>query len=159
ACGGEARLLGSTAAHGGAKTGMASTGIRRRAASSTSRSVPAKSGLRPARCCWTDHGKSVSTDSTPARAISPNSWRTFVWRASISPPALTPKNPGGTSPTASTAVVAHRTRGRMYRPRRLLLAMVDSVRGQLLIAAPSLLDPNFQRTVVLIAEHTDEGAL
>jgi len=37
--------------------------------------------------------------------------------------------------------------------------MVDYVRGQLLIAAPSLLDPNFQRTVILVAEHSDEGAL
>jgi putative transcriptional regulator len=36
---------------------------------------------------------------------------------------------------------------------------VDSVRGHLLVAAPSLLDPNFQRTVILVAEHSDEGAL
>jgi putative transcriptional regulator len=36
---------------------------------------------------------------------------------------------------------------------------VDSARGQLLIAGPGLLDPNFWRTVVLIVEHTDEGAL
>jgi putative transcriptional regulator len=36
---------------------------------------------------------------------------------------------------------------------------MDSARGQLLIAGPSLLDPNFWRTVVLIVEHTDEGAL
>jgi putative transcriptional regulator len=36
---------------------------------------------------------------------------------------------------------------------------VDSVRGQLLIASPGLLDPNFWRTVVLVIEHTDEGAL
>jgi putative transcriptional regulator len=35
---------------------------------------------------------------------------------------------------------------------------MDSVRGQLLIAGPGLLDPNFWRTVVLIVEHTDEGA-
>jgi putative transcriptional regulator len=35
---------------------------------------------------------------------------------------------------------------------------VESIRGQLLIAGPGLLDPNFQRTVVLIVEHTDEGA-
>ena len=27
------------------------------------------------------------------------------------------------------------------------------------MAAPSLLDPNFQRTVVLVTEHTDEGAM
>lgn len=32
-------------------------------------------------------------------------------------------------------------------------------KGQLLIAGPALLDPNFWRTVVLIVEHTDEGAL
>jgi putative transcriptional regulator len=36
---------------------------------------------------------------------------------------------------------------------------VDSVRGQLLVAGPALLDPNFWRTVVLIVEHNDEGAL
>src|SRR5947209_18780843 len=36
---------------------------------------------------------------------------------------------------------------------------MESFRGQLLIAGPTLLDPNFWRTVVLIVEHTDEGAL
>jgi putative transcriptional regulator len=36
---------------------------------------------------------------------------------------------------------------------------MDSVRGQLLIAGPGLLDPNFWRTVVLVVEHTEEGAL
>jgi putative transcriptional regulator len=36
---------------------------------------------------------------------------------------------------------------------------LSSCRGQLLIAGPGLLDPNFWRTVVLIVEHTDEGAL
>ena len=36
---------------------------------------------------------------------------------------------------------------------------MDSARGQLLIAGPSLLDPNFWRTVVLVIEHTDDGAL
>jgi putative transcriptional regulator len=34
-----------------------------------------------------------------------------------------------------------------------------SLKGQLLIAAPSLLDPNFHRTVVLLLEHEDEGAV
>src|SRR5215210_5675780 len=36
---------------------------------------------------------------------------------------------------------------------------VSSLRAQLLVAAPTLLDPNFHRTVVLIAEHGDEGAM
>jgi putative transcriptional regulator len=36
---------------------------------------------------------------------------------------------------------------------------VESARGHLLIAGPSLLDPNFWRTVVLVVEHTEEGAL
>jgi putative transcriptional regulator len=36
---------------------------------------------------------------------------------------------------------------------------VESLRGQLLIASPALADPNFARAVVLIGEHTEEGAL
>jgi putative transcriptional regulator len=35
----------------------------------------------------------------------------------------------------------------------------DSLRGKLILASPILRDPNFARTVVLIAEHTDEGAM
>jgi len=37
--------------------------------------------------------------------------------------------------------------------------VLDSLQGKLLIAAPSLIDPNFVRSVVLIAAHSDEGAL
>ncbi len=36
---------------------------------------------------------------------------------------------------------------------------MDYVRGQLLLAGPTLLDPNFWRTVVLVVEHNEEGAL
>jgi putative transcriptional regulator len=36
---------------------------------------------------------------------------------------------------------------------------MDSLRGKLILAAPALKDPNFHRTVVLIAEHSDEGAM
>ena len=36
---------------------------------------------------------------------------------------------------------------------------MDSLRGQLLIATPSLVDPNFHRTVILVTEHTEEGAM
>src|SRR3954469_4656211 len=36
---------------------------------------------------------------------------------------------------------------------------MDPVSGRLLVAAPTLLDPNFWRTVVLIAEHGEDGAL
>jgi putative transcriptional regulator len=36
---------------------------------------------------------------------------------------------------------------------------MDSASGKLLIAGPGLLDPNFWRTVVLVVEHSDEGAL
>jgi putative transcriptional regulator len=38
-------------------------------------------------------------------------------------------------------------------------ALPDSLRGHLLVAAPSLLDPNFHRTVVLVGEHGAEGAM
>jgi putative transcriptional regulator len=34
-----------------------------------------------------------------------------------------------------------------------------SLRGQLLIASPALVDPNFARAVVLITEHGEEGAM
>ena len=36
---------------------------------------------------------------------------------------------------------------------------MESLQGHLLIAGPSLLDPNFWRTVVLVGEHSEEGAL
>jgi putative transcriptional regulator len=39
------------------------------------------------------------------------------------------------------------------------MADMESLRGQLLIASPRLVDPNFRRTVVFIAEHTEEGAM
>lgn len=34
-----------------------------------------------------------------------------------------------------------------------------SLRGQLLVAGPALTDPNFRRTVVLLGEHGEEGAM
>lgn len=36
---------------------------------------------------------------------------------------------------------------------------MESLRGKLLIASPSLEDPNFARSVVLITEHGEEGAM
>jgi putative transcriptional regulator len=36
---------------------------------------------------------------------------------------------------------------------------MDSLGGKLLIAGPSLWDPNFRRTVVLVGHHGDEGAI
>jgi putative transcriptional regulator len=36
---------------------------------------------------------------------------------------------------------------------------MQSLRGHLLIAGPDLLDPNFRRTVVLVGEHGEEGAM
>jgi putative transcriptional regulator len=36
---------------------------------------------------------------------------------------------------------------------------MDSLQGQLLIASPALIDPNFKRAVVLVAHHDEEGAM
>lgn len=36
---------------------------------------------------------------------------------------------------------------------------MESTRGKLLVAAPSLSDPNFRQTVLLMLEHSGEGAL
>ncbi|MXX63582.1 MAG: hypothetical protein F4Z36_00625, partial [Acidimicrobiia bacterium] len=35
----------------------------------------------------------------------------------------------------------------------------ESLAGQLLVAMPGMLDPNFARTVVLMIEHSQEGAV
>src|SRR3954447_24743621 len=36
---------------------------------------------------------------------------------------------------------------------------MESLKGKLLLASPVLEDPNFARSVVLVAEHTEEGAM
>ncbi len=36
---------------------------------------------------------------------------------------------------------------------------MDSLRGLLLVASPALLDPNFRRAVVLVTEHSEDGAV
>jgi putative transcriptional regulator len=36
---------------------------------------------------------------------------------------------------------------------------VESLKGKLLVASPSLYDPSFRRTVVLVGEHGEEGAM
>lgn len=36
---------------------------------------------------------------------------------------------------------------------------MDSLAGHFLIASPSILDPNFRRTVVFVTAHTEEGAV
>lgn len=36
---------------------------------------------------------------------------------------------------------------------------MESLKGRLLIASPALFDPNFRRTVVLVGEHGEEGAM
>jgi putative transcriptional regulator len=37
--------------------------------------------------------------------------------------------------------------------------MEESLSGQLLLASPTLLDPNFRRTVVLVGAHSEDGAI
>ena len=36
---------------------------------------------------------------------------------------------------------------------------MDSLQGKLLVSSPALVDPNFRKTVVLIAHHDEEGAM
>src|ERR1043166_5748293 len=61
--------------------------------------------------------------------------------------------------------VASRARIRAWRLARGLArsasleVMDESLAGQLLLASPALRDPNFERTVVLIAMHGAEGAM
>lgn len=39
------------------------------------------------------------------------------------------------------------------------MPIVDSLRGQLLVAGPALADPNFRRSVILVGEYGEEGAM
>jgi putative transcriptional regulator len=39
------------------------------------------------------------------------------------------------------------------------MGSVESLRGKLLIAGPNLFDPNFRRSILLIADHDDQGAV
>src|SRR5439155_17969166 len=55
---------------------------------------------------------------------------------------------------SSASSYATRASGRRTEP-----ADVASIRHQLLVAQPMLRDPNFNRTVVYMIEHTDDGAL
>jgi putative transcriptional regulator len=36
---------------------------------------------------------------------------------------------------------------------------MDTMDGKLLVATPSLMDPNFNRTVIFVVQHNDEGAM
>jgi putative transcriptional regulator len=36
---------------------------------------------------------------------------------------------------------------------------VESLQGHLLVSSPALLDPNFRRTVILVAHHDEDGAM
>ncbi len=36
---------------------------------------------------------------------------------------------------------------------------MESLRGSLLVASPALVEPNFRRSVILLAEHSEEGAM
>src|SRR5688572_22739803 len=42
---------------------------------------------------------------------------------------------------------------------RIKAIVVNSLQGQVLVASPDLLDPNFLRAVVLIVQHNEQGAL
>jgi putative transcriptional regulator len=39
------------------------------------------------------------------------------------------------------------------------MKVMESLKGKLLLASPTLSDPNFARTVVLVAEHNEDGAM
>jgi putative transcriptional regulator len=58
----------------------------------------------------------------------------------------------------ATNVAAGR-RARSAEPATGYKPHIESLRGQLLVAGATLPDPNFARTVVLVCEHSDEGAL
>src|ERR671932_296887 len=65
----------------------------------------------------------------------------------------------GDAPQAACGCLARGLAGRGRRAGGGTAGMTETLRGQLLIAGPTLQDPNFARTVVLIGEHNEDGAL
>jgi putative transcriptional regulator len=59
----------------------------------------------------------------------------------------------------SARCTRHLRRGRTRWRQSGYRSPIESLKGQLLIAGATLPDPNFARTVVLICEHSEEGAL
>ena len=39
------------------------------------------------------------------------------------------------------------------------MSSIESLKGMLLFSTPALFDPNFRRTVILVAEHGEDGAM
>src|SRR5207244_11017403 len=73
--------------------------------------------------------------------------------------------PGLPAPRAPTRLRDHRLRCRRRRGRRRTYvapartSTMSSTARRLLVATPTLLDPNFFRTVVFMIEHTPDAAL
>ena len=63
------------------------------------------------------------------------------------------------SPRATPTTTAQRHARDLLSAASLGQVIADSLAGQLLLASPSLLDPNFARTVVLIGAHSEDGAI
>lgn len=53
----------------------------------------------------------------------------------------------------------HRCESRTHVAQKGYKRCIDSLKGQLLIAGATLPDPNFSRSVVLVCEHSEAGAL
>ena len=66
------------------------------------------------------------------------------------------RRPGRGSPPGGRAADPE---GVCFRRRVALLLGMDFLQGKLIVSSPSLIDPNFRKTVVLIAHHDEEGAL
>src|SRR5919201_184205 len=84
-----------------------------------------------------------------------------TWAATTSASVRTCASPtAARSPRTSSDA---ETIDRSLRARHAKIMVVDecteSLRGRLLVATPPLVDPNFDRTVVLMLEHGPDGAL
>ena len=127
----------------------ADPGARRRRPSRSRPSAPSSPRCRPARTC------STADEVAELRAIGDNT-------GSMTLKGAAPDHEGEARPdrwalTPELAELAEPLGDRARpRPRG---GMMDSLRGRLIIASPLLQDPNFDRTVVLITEHDEDGAM
>ena len=76
-------------------------------------------------------------------------------RMSLTSPTAAPPSSCSTEELRATPIQHAADATRTSYPHRL----EETLAGQLLLASPALRDPNFERTVVLIGVHSDEGAM
>ena len=145
----------------GARVGSLALLARARASAGASRCGSAPVAARSPRSGSATLPRTRSLRSraaTAARARRGARRRSTRWSRSCLPTAAR-RAARRRSSSAGSGVALARRGARSRAADCSMLGGVESLAGRLLVSSPSLVDPNFRRTVVLMTHHDDEGAV